>query len=123
MRHGLVPLLTQAWLVACCTRTSPALTWISLSSSKHVNLAVENDRVIDGSGSVRIGVSRVTLRPRINTHRAQNFNAIDRRCLRARRSKIDNAENGAVPRWRHTDWRLRAVRRAGGVHRKFACDP
>src|SRR5215469_13018911 len=43
--------------------------------------------------------------------------------MRARRSEIDDAENGAVARRRHTDRCLRAVRRAGGVHRKFACDP
>ena len=33
MRHGSVPRLTQAWLVPCWTSTSPALRWISESSS------------------------------------------------------------------------------------------
>ena len=33
MRHGLVPLLTQAWLVPCWTKTSPAFTCTSVSSS------------------------------------------------------------------------------------------
>src|SRR5262245_61489994 len=33
MRHGSLPRLTQAWLVPCCTRTSPAFKWISESSS------------------------------------------------------------------------------------------
>jgi hypothetical protein len=32
MRHGLVPLLTHAWLVPCWTRTSPAFTCTSVSS-------------------------------------------------------------------------------------------
>jgi hypothetical protein len=33
MRHGSLPRLTQAWIVPCCTSTSPALRWTSESSS------------------------------------------------------------------------------------------
>ena len=32
-RQGTLPRLIQAWLVACCTTTSPALRWTSPSSS------------------------------------------------------------------------------------------
>src|SRR5262249_25850126 len=54
---------------------------------QHVDLAVEHDRVVDGSGPVRIGVPRVALGRRIDTHRAQDFNVIDRRCVRTGRSE------------------------------------
>ena len=77
---------------------------------QHVDFAVENDCVIDGFGPVRIGVPRVALGRRIDAHRAQNFIVIDRRCMRTRRSEIDDTENGAVFRRRHAGRRLRAVR-------------
>ena len=44
---------------------------------KHVYLAFENDRVVNTSGPMGIGVSHVPLRCRINAHGCQDFVVID----------------------------------------------
>ena len=68
-------------------------------------------------------MTRIALRRRVDAHRAKNCDVIDRRGMRQGRGEIDHAENRAISRRRHADRRLRAIRPAGRVHRKFACHP
>ena len=58
MRHGLPDLLTQAWLVPCCTSTSPALQCTSVSSSSMSISPSMHDGVVDRARAVGVQMCR-----------------------------------------------------------------
>ena len=102
MRHGLPELLTQAWLVPCCTMMSPALQCTCGVVEQHVDLAFQHDGVVDRAGAVGEDVALVALRRRIDAHLAEDFVVVDAlRHLAVVRREIDHAADRAVAGRRH----------------------
>ena len=67
---------------------------------------------------MRIAMACVALRGRINAHRDEDLVVVDMggRGRRRRGRKVDDAENGAVSRWRHSDLGLRLVGSAAQIN-------